>query len=520
MAEQALESALGKPIQDLIAYADQHGEEDRAALFLNLVDLFISDNAPAKSKVRDQLLDLVKSLIPRISKDSRIEAVDRLVSVSQPPTDLVMVLAQDSAAIVGDLLRGAPFTEEEMLALVRLTTREHHQILASRGDLSANIWIALARAAPNGSDKASTHRPSSRATLSGGARRTSGGATITPIRKDTPVSAGLRTSHLRVLPSEPVSVAEADNSDLPPVVDGNEDGWCFRSNRDGFITGLSPQGSRLFEGLNDPVGQSLLDLLGLNAKLGHPIARAIQRRSSIHEAPLFVGVLPRGLRYWTLEATPRFNSATGSFDGYDALLSPVVNRDEGSAGAAQSDDLRAGIGAESIPSAAVASNLAKDPDFDDAQAEESRDVLRDDDIIPGQGDGPIIDDDADADSLEGAFAAVARSMRYDGVEQSISDFMDIVTDVSPDLPGDGDKGASETDQATLTPASDGLADREPPMSPPVPPTTVRDTAALVTMLEEAINAMEVAAHQGDAINIQLYADIARACTKALKATSR
>ncbi len=141
-------NALDSRIKELVAYARERDGEDRTALFRNLVDLFLTNKAPTKQPTRSQLLDVVNALIPHVEPESRRTVSDLLASINNPPMDLIHCIVKDRASLVSNLLRAAPFEEDELIELIETTGREHHQELASRSDLSANVWIALARATP------------------------------------------------------------------------------------------------------------------------------------------------------------------------------------------------------------------------------------------------------------------------------------------------------------------------------------------------------------------------------------
>jgi hypothetical protein len=141
-------NALDSRIKELVAYARERDGEDRTALFRNLVDLFLTNKAPTKQPTRSQLLDVVNALIPHVEPESRRIVSDLLASINNPPMDLIHCIVKDRASLVSSLLRAAPFEEDELIELIETTGREHHQELASRSDLSANVWIALARATP------------------------------------------------------------------------------------------------------------------------------------------------------------------------------------------------------------------------------------------------------------------------------------------------------------------------------------------------------------------------------------
>lgn len=113
-----------------------------------------------------------------------------------------------------------------------------------------------------------------------------------------------------------------------PVRDPGPGGWAWRSDRDGIISALSPKGIELLGNGMENSGTTVLDILGLNHKVGHPVARAFQRRSTIHDAPIFLASMEPSQQHWTLEATPFFSSCGGIFEGYEGILTPVASKAE------------------------------------------------------------------------------------------------------------------------------------------------------------------------------------------------
>ena len=388
--------ALDSRIKELVAYARERDGEDRSVLYRNLVDLFLTGKAPQNDPTRSQLLDVLQALIPHVEVEARSTTCDLVANMSSPPLDLVMRLVQDRARIVASLLLRVQFDDDDLIELIEKTGREHHQVVASREDLSANIWIALARAAPSAPpfDHNSTlalwsedlgitqtkvpsgkinesHQiidethPDSFASSDSSNKKGKKGATVTPLhrarktanlekagatirilRTDEDLLAARATAHKSVAvemetAAKHVATAyqEATQSVAEDTVlrgegdidvirkqaqDPGPGGWAWLSDRDGFVTSLSAYGKTL---LGDEYSQndaSMLDLLGLNAKLGHPVARAFQRRSAIHDAPIFLPELEEKHHHWTLEATPYFSSPGGIFEGYEGVLTPVV----------------------------------------------------------------------------------------------------------------------------------------------------------------------------------------------------
>ena len=152
--------ALDFHVVELILSAEDMSNEggtvaDRSDLFIKLVGVFLSKNAPEKTIHRKKLLSAVSKLLPAVDEATRDQTVARLTAMPNPPVDLVCHIVLDDAERVAPLLRTVEFEEDDLIDIIEKTGRAHHHELAVRDDLSANVWIALARAAPepNGGDQ-------------------------------------------------------------------------------------------------------------------------------------------------------------------------------------------------------------------------------------------------------------------------------------------------------------------------------------------------------------------------------
>lgn len=423
-------------IVELVHYARDKDLSERTTLFRNLIDMFLTGKAPAADPTRAQLINVIKALIPHVDAEARQTSCDLISSITTPPMDLALCLAQDRASVVSNLLRTVPFSEEDMIDLVHLTGRAHHQELASRNDLSANVWIALARAAPAiepsisdqelWNDQLFNQRPIEQAgeaataknREAGSAKTSAPSATVTELRPtglnsilrdpnshtDTPqaeavdfvddIPVFLNSASSSASSSAPSSVT-VDNADMlsmtgaaldeheqpvhtseqiskyikdswekpyaseesslstPPLDDSDisvfltteaEGDGDQTSNRDN--DGLTPVASWQWQtdsrlvvqtlenlspdisnGLNISSGSTVFDLLGLDEKPTHPVVKALNRRGTIHDVPIYLNNFPKGHRYWTLEAKPLFDLTSGAFQGYSGQLMGVMPLD-------------------------------------------------------------------------------------------------------------------------------------------------------------------------------------------------
>lgn len=562
-------NALDSRIRELVTYARERDGEDRTTLFRSLVDMFLTGKAPAKEPTRGQLLDVLEALVPHVEPDARRTVSEILASMTKPPMDLVLRLAHDRAKLVEEILKTAPFDEDEIIELVSATGRDHHQILAGRSDLSANVWIALARAAPSappfegqstlalwrddlGSQKDEDIVDERIAAVGGGGGglRDARPATVTPlhITSSGEETDETKTASLRILRTDedliservnghtpepetkmvndgdkPTTPAPVDMVDLtstdtvppqsssplnvsniipsveaPPLKDPGPGGWAWRSDRDGFVTNISPHAARLFGGSDRLVGAAMLDMLGLNTKLGHPVSRAFQRRSTIHDAPIGLTTLPQGHQYWTLEAAPVFSPCGGVFEGYEGVLTPVVGIDSISAHDGieaplflDDDDLDA---ESDRPSFADLSNKSGLP-----FGLERSDTTGPDQDIQDNSD-PAPDNSSIADMINSTAAAMVR----DAVADALSP-------LSPSQ--EAERYGEMTDDMQQRPSvSDHTASKPSLIAEEVAP----ELQSTLSLLEEALDRLADAAQTGTETQIQLQSEIAQACVRTLR----
>ena len=577
--------ALDTRIRELIAYARERDGEDRTLLFRNLVDLFLTGKAPKKQPTRDQLLDVIEALIPHVEPDGRRTVAELVAGMSEPPIDLACRLAKDRAHLVGDILKSTAFDEADIIELIQRTGRDHHHIIASRNDLSANIWIALARAAPvaTGFDNQST-LALWRDDL-GLSEKQEGEQTVTPFRdpnsERTLQAEGTKVQEAQTAPSEeqaappvPAPVAQPDSSkssqlrilrtdkDLladriepaslkmqsgPPkqsaetqagltqhegtpiaaekkavpaqpyerLQDPAGGGWRWRSDRDGLVIDISSTAFRVFEPSFTLIGASILDLLGLNDKLEHPVSRALQRRSTIHDAPLVIDRTTEASRFWTLEATPLFSANGGLFEGYEGTMSPV-----------QADNTGNELPLDPAPKAAAPLFKEEEP-HTNAEGLSGSDTLTDENIDRTKIPAPAVPKAAaapakqqpDADATNTKPKSADKPAQTPKIELPGKDaLMAIASNMIQEMVGDSVAKALQES----APAIEAALDQAKPEPAPAKkeeartPIATNDVAATLHMLSQALGALEANGETLGNSSLRLQTEIANACLKTLK----
>ncbi len=570
--------ALDTRIKELVAYARERDGEDRTLLFRNLVDLFLTGKAPIKQPTRDQLLDVIEAMVPHVEPDVRRTVAELVANLSTPPLDLAYRLAKDRPHIVGDLLLSTAFTEDDIIELIARTGRDHHHVIASRSDLSANVWIALARAAPAAppfdnqstlalwrddlgamhgdetimpfrrSEKHQAGNPEHAATTQGGqtpkAVREASQTPETTSKTDqasadeAPASQAARqpstpdskednrhAAQLRILRtdkdliadrleksgekmqtgtvlSEQVSVPiPSDTPERKPVALPSRPGsWSWQSDRDGLVANISNNGALLFDRSRSLVGGSILDMLGLQSKLGHPVSRAFQRRSTIHDAPIALENDDIKLRFWTLEATPIFSANGGTFEGYDGVMTPVSAHEQPSL------DLP-GPQASVAPDNSLEAALFIEPAASEQQPKANRQTIIDENI-----DRTAVPAPASTSAPPKIAPALPSSSLTDTSPNSPSmadkPLANIAAEVLKDLIGDSVSAA----------LGNSLRERQAEVEKAQSESeqTENDLQATLHILEDTLSNLIKASKQSGSTSVRLQTEIATACLKTLK----
>ncbi len=378
--------AFEHQIEELVAFARDRDNNDRSVLFCELTELFISGSAPQAPNDREHLLEVIEALVPHVAPNTRAGVAGQLSDMHHPPMDLVMRLIYDDADLVANLIVHAPMDEDSLIEFVAKTGRAHHQELATRTDLSASVWIALARAAPampinrlhnenalwaddlgkdhkaeNSSQTKNAEelginlfmtrpapeekinvRPPSNAGIKNikrprkvskesdksGEAILSQNVAANDLLKNTLSRQEKRALDEHVLHPMPRATVEVEDFNWEQHVTSTL-GWALLTNRDGCIVDLS-HSARMFMGLAAErlINMDLINLIGLADRPEHPVVRALLRHGAIHDAPVVLFVGPVGRASWTLTALPKFGTTSGLFEGFNCHFSPVPVTDE------------------------------------------------------------------------------------------------------------------------------------------------------------------------------------------------
>ncbi len=377
--------AFEHQIEELVAFARDRDDNDRSVLFCELTELFTSGRAPQAIEDREHLLDVIEALVPHVAPNTRAGVAGELADMHHPPMDLVMRLIYDDADLVSNLITNAPMDEDSLIEFIAKTGRAHHQELATRTDLSANIWIALARAAPTmpmnrlhnekalWEDDLGKHHKVQNPMAPKNAEELGINLFMTRPAPEEKIRSRSQSQPPKAIKKSAVKNQKSDNEEdiflstnraandlskasltrkekrsldqyvehkLPKATVELDDfnwqqhvtcdlGWAVLTGRDGNISDLS-HSAITFMGLAAErlIGMHLVHLIGLTDRPEHPVVRAISRHGAIHDAPVVLFVGPVGRASWTLTAIPKFEPASGVFEGFNCHFSPVPVQDE------------------------------------------------------------------------------------------------------------------------------------------------------------------------------------------------
>jgi len=574
--------ALDTRIRELVAYARERDGEDRTLLFRNLVDLFLTGKAPIKQPTRDQLLDVIEAMIPHVEPDVRRTVAELVANLAAPPLDLAYRLAKDRPHIVGDLLLSTAFAEDDIIELIARTGRDHHHVIASRSDLSANVWIALARAAPAAppfdnqstlalwrddlgamhndetimpfrreeipattdsrpiqmapetqmpvsnvepqetqteipkakipqEDRTAPKPPVAKRHAHGSVEDNRNAAQLRILRTDKDLIADRLEKNCEKMQtgtilSEQVSAPVSDDTAArkPVALPARPGSWSWQSDRDGLVANVSNSGALLFDRSRTLVGGSILDMLGLQSKLGHPVSRAFQRRSTIHDAPIALENDDIKLRFWTLEATPIFSANGGTFEGYDGVMTPVSAHEQPSL------DLP-GPQAATAPDATLEAALFVEPAKTDQRPAANRQTMIDENIDrtvvppPAASNAPSKIAPATGNSSSAGASVPVPSVAEKPADKPLAN---IAAEVLKDLIGDSVSAA----------LGNSLRERQAEMDKvqSASEQTENDLQSTLHILEDTLANLIKASKQSGSTSVRLQTEIATACLKTLK----
>lgn len=119
--------------------------EDRDATLLRAATaLFCQEPTHDRDAIR-RYEQLAIHLLPKVKANDRAYIASLLSGRRDAPPAVLRLLARDEIGIAGPVLRQSPVLSTiDLLGIIAVTGRDHHQIIAGRTDLNADVLRALA----------------------------------------------------------------------------------------------------------------------------------------------------------------------------------------------------------------------------------------------------------------------------------------------------------------------------------------------------------------------------------------
>lgn len=357
-------------IRKLIAGARANTEESRIQVLEQVVDFLISPEIYANAEERASLLEIYDALAGHIPAETRLQASRRVAAADQPPLELAMRLATDSARVASPILRKVDLDEDRLLDIIAGTGKAHHLLIAERPGLSKRVWLALSGKAPTAPDErtaaalpasaeaeeqaeAKTEIERKRKPVPPkpplikrlgdlvGADEVTGESTLASTKRNGTDKAFGREGH------RDVGLRDDGGRDLersfaapptgPALIELEEidqsRGPAFRwhTDRQGRIVALSPMAERAFARRAASLRGLYFFALAVPLEPGNGnLGRALIRHHPIRDIPVEIEGATGRRGQWNLRASAKFDHNTGRFLGYEGTA-----RETGESGEAE-----------------------------------------------------------------------------------------------------------------------------------------------------------------------------------------
>ncbi|MCC3861447.1 PAS domain-containing sensor histidine kinase [Pseudemcibacter aquimaris] len=123
-------------IRNLLALAEDNSAESRTLLFSHICDLFLQNRPMESEKQIRMLVEILNELLGDVELDVRVELRNILLSLDNPPKQLIKLISEDVTDVSGKLLEEAFIDEEQLLYLIRNGSDDHRAYIGKRFGLS------------------------------------------------------------------------------------------------------------------------------------------------------------------------------------------------------------------------------------------------------------------------------------------------------------------------------------------------------------------------------------------------
>lgn len=119
-------------IRNLLALAEDNSAESRTLLFSHICDLFLQQRPMESDNQVRMLIEIINELISDVDLGIRKELCDILLSVDNPPEELIKLISEDVVEVSGKLLEVATIDDEQLLYLIKYASDDHREHISHR----------------------------------------------------------------------------------------------------------------------------------------------------------------------------------------------------------------------------------------------------------------------------------------------------------------------------------------------------------------------------------------------------
>ncbi len=131
-------------LRDLIGFAQRKTQQSRRVLFDNINDLFLSNDGRLSDRERALMVEILGRLVHEMEMQVRRALAARLAQMETAPRELLLLLANDDAAVAQPILRSSRLlSDPDLIEIVKHRSQEHLLVIALRAPLSAEVAEAI-----------------------------------------------------------------------------------------------------------------------------------------------------------------------------------------------------------------------------------------------------------------------------------------------------------------------------------------------------------------------------------------
>lgn len=133
-------------IRNLLALAEDGSVESRTLLFSHICDLFLQDRPMESDNQVRMLVEIINELISDVEISIRRELSNILLSIDNPPEELIKLVSEDIIEVSAKILEEAAIEDEQLLYLIKYASDEHKEHIGRRFGLSPLMRRELEKA--------------------------------------------------------------------------------------------------------------------------------------------------------------------------------------------------------------------------------------------------------------------------------------------------------------------------------------------------------------------------------------